>query len=373
MSGSNITRRDFLVRSFSGFVLSGFAAACAVSLLKWNLGGSHQKKILSRKHGRLLPNKGERRKRFRAKPVWLASTLVLNQRTKILHWPLPELFKERNPVSSRNSQFPPVEQWRKVLGEAADAKCERRSKVIHFDCRRNARIRELLALLSITSLPEGGFQNIDEALKTLRPALQVPEKCPSWRKSTGLFPRFKRNWRLYALYAKLTCLANERDATKASSKILEAFGQDGFIDFGEYVAKDRNHGHPFASGGPSERFAEWHAKVVGKTGSGFKKNLARRIVEAKLLAEGASSSGKDTLKGEESSNLSAHLHHPRKRPFASRLRRYWKKKIDQLTRRFEPPRSKRATREMRSDTRQRQSYYPRPGCPSSMLRIFERQ
>jgi hypothetical protein len=366
MTDSGLTRRGFLVRSLSGFAVSLCAAAGTVSLLKWNFGSTHEKQVLSTKHRKAVRLKGERRKRYRAKDVWTLSALVLNKRTGVLHWPHPKLFRDRNAVKARNAEVHPVLEWRTILGSNADLECRRGNDgKLRFDCRRDGRIREALALMTISFGPDGALKDIEDALTILKPALRYRDESRSWRKPRQLFGPPKGNWRMYVLYAKLTCLANESSHLRAYREIHLAFGEEALIAVAEYIARNQKRMAVDVSTKESERvlwnggiegFRKWHGKVVGGPGSkrSLKNDLACRIVEAKLLVEGASSSGKDTQTGEESSNLSAHLHcHPHRRSFASKLRRYWKKKIENFSKRFEPSKSKRATREMRSFLRRR--------------------
>jgi hypothetical protein len=312
----------------------------------------------------------ERRKRSRQAPLWTSTSMIWNDRSRTLHWPHPALFKYRTGVSARHAVKIRIDAWRTQLAEEVDTEMSSHYSP-HFERRKAPIIRETLALASLTVDPSTlRVDGLDTALDILRPVVhpKQPPETPAQTRLPAFFgapkqsnteltrePRLSPNpivsragaqsTRGAWLYARLICLKHEGDLTTAWHRVR---------DLPPWAA----HSHSIAWQGPPDQerqqaaaagFSRFHGRTVlhhahHRT---FRRRLALRVEEAKAVLGTQpvrdSSSGKDTLRGEESSNLSsrATLKH-RRRPWLSRVRKRARQRWRLLVDRFRSGGSKRS-------------------------------
>lgn len=360
-------RREFLVRS--GLWLAAGAgtwAGTAVFSSLWEnaprLAHAEMKVFRLSRALKVRKSRKERRKAFR-KRVWSGPHLIVNTRTRVVHWPHPGIFARCHQFmpAAKNTQVADPRDWRSLLGAAADKRNRGRGDRIddrvvlastgvpvntpanvdkiaplRFDMHQESSIREALALSSLT---------IDENtsdITGLSSALEILEPVLVWkREATNIFESqtnrrdkpVKQDWRTLMLYARLQCLASSQDWKATHTTLRAKFGGLG-IQVDNSISSWDHSTSKFdfrdVLGSP-ERFERFHRKTVQlhASHSTFRRKLKGRVEEAKLIFMGAdSSSGKDTRQGEGSSNLpSRSLHRSRRqRSTLARFRKYLRQK-----------------------------------------------
>jgi len=294
----------------------------------------------------------EKRKSFRNMKTATESRMVLNNVSKVVHWPTPGLFKYRQSLPKGDRiEFSP-EEWRVHLGAMADVFYIRRGRgeppSLHFIAKHQTLIREVLALNAIRANGDN-FEGIDEALQILKPTLLAREPGDGMRRRVHLKLRStrKQNFRVFDLYAKLACLQNAADPNTAYAVVIDGFKPAGGPfglrpSLGDQLFATRNS---IQWPGGWNGFVRFHKKAieVHSKHRTFRKRLACRILEAKRVVGEGSSSGKDTRQREGSSNLppnSLHCHN-RKRSLGTIITKRIRKVARNLRKRFGSPHSRR--------------------------------
>lgn len=191
-------------------------------------------------------------------------------KTSVVHWPHPSLFGRR-PILNTRHRVLKNDDWKNVVKpRCSGTSLEKKRSTTHFDARRDAVIREHLALAKV-SFESGNSprpnHGVDEALAILAPIFDDD--------------RNRCNWRAYHLYSRLVCL-NETDPEQARGAILKA-------TWNRPESEPKPDQLRFLSSAGA--FSLWHKKC--STFREFQR-LRRRVEFSKSLRGGQSSSGQDT-------------------------------------------------------------------------------
>lgn len=203
----------------------------------------------------------KRRKAFRSIEPWESPGLVINQKRslpeKIVHWPQPKLVKLRYKVDREHSTMLDVDVWDQEVRENSG---------VRFERRHSGTILETLALSKLEVKEEGGslhFDKIDQAVSVLEFARALREN--------------QNDRRLGELVARLLCLGSPT-LQEARTALKEA---KGLPDVLTWIGDDK-------------KIERWYKKTVDTEHGHIRKKLKSRVLQAKSLRLGASSSGKDT-------------------------------------------------------------------------------
>jgi hypothetical protein len=384
-------------RAFMKILGSWIFVIAALALWGYLLGLFRFRRNVLRRRKQRLPgtpsgyvvHKGRRteetRRHFEQRSQWKDERMILNANSGVVHWPHPALFKSRHIRLAAMEPFSPS-SWADVLGKSAYSigltkggarPIEKRSEVDrHFDRGKEGIIRETLALSVLEGDADLNFSNIDEALRILLPAIQRnaqqnQEEESRLRRygatmeypfvSKGPKHRARREFRPLALYVRLVSLKNEGSSKTAQAELakLADLGPELYL-FGSGVVSPELSPTPAiffsrsqAAGTSKCRdFECWHRKTVAKHPKHdvFRRKLKRRILAAQEITGKGSSSGKDTPRGEWSSNLQPFPLQHRRRPFLSKLRKQLRRKLRNITRKFSPRLSRRQRRNMPAAT-----------------------
>lgn len=213
-------------------------------------------------------------------------------------------------------------------------------------------MRETLALGSVkVDLNSLSFGHLEEALGVLRPALKLGLPRSQGRSGCGELAQTKIPDRVLILYARLLCLQYENDPKGAYDMLRDQLAEKTPTDVlkAKMFSKQRVglstilEQPPWSS---FETFKKWHSKTVEYHPKHrvFRMRLASRILDAQEVLvsrpatlERDSSSGQDTLQGEESSNLSSRppqFRH-RRRSWMARVRKKLRQKRKLVVCRFQ--------------------------------------
>jgi hypothetical protein len=334
------------------------------------------------------------RERLKRHPQWQDKNMILNRKHGVVHWPHPALFRARYKRPEDQHPFSPV-TWADVLGTNAylatgvgyckRSECDPNSGApkkedgVHFHFGQEPRVRETLALSKIEVDRDFNFSNLDTALKILLPAIQRRSAreafessrlrghnahTPGLRDYPGSSRTHKRESRpesrFFLLYARLVCLQHEHEPKVAQQEIAKLANVDPElidIPFGkdfEHMPSPPTLFMPASQRGifNCANFECWHQKTVERHAKHnvFRRKLARRIIVAREITGVGSSSGKDPLRGEWSSNLQPDsLHYTHRRSWLSRQRKRARRKLRSISKKFRPRLSRRQKHDMSSD------------------------
>jgi hypothetical protein len=337
----------------------------------------------------------ETRKRVEKRLQWQNARMVLNKKHEIVHWPHPALFKARYKGPKDQQTFLPGDWlgvlaanaykatgggYCKVSGCNSNVRKPQQDSGVHFHYHQEPRIRETLALNAIGVDANLNFSNLDAALKILLPAIQrqsirrqafeqvqsslsqglvqhLLPVGPYFASVKALQRELRSDSRYFLLYARLVCLRYEQSPKVAEEEISKV-GRD--LDLGRknmpLVADLGSPPIPSTLFAPASQFAMlkcpnfecWHQKTVERHAKNdvFRRKLARRILAAREITGVGSSSGKDTPRGEWSSNLQPDsLQRSHHRTWLSKLRKKTRRKVRNISKRFNPRLSRRQKHE----------------------------
>lgn len=141
-----------------------------------------------------------------ARKVWSNEQIIINTKSKVVHWPHPGLFEQIEALPEpHHSMIWNVDQWRDIIQDSTE---------YHFHKSRSARIMEQLALRAIKFKDELNLsfdlESLDQAITILRLFLSKP------------YHNFNAEaWGIYDLLGRLLCLKNENNSEKARSEFLK--------------------------------------------------------------------------------------------------------------------------------------------------------
>ncbi len=222
----------------------------------------------------------EIRKRFRIRPIWNDTRLIVNlqekNKLKIIHWPHPGLphlelklfewpnFKLRYEVNKNNQETHSPSEWPSLLAD----------KTKRLEKKKSSSIIEIFALNEIDVSKVDSKKNPYQ-FNQLGKSIEVLENRGLKKK---LNKGEENDKRLLTLFYRLVALDNENNSINAYEKIKE------------YQLTPHSQ---LPQSRSESVFKKWHAKTIDQKYNKFRKKLYHRIMIAKKLM-GQSSSGKDT-------------------------------------------------------------------------------